>query len=180
MSLKFPADWTEEMLERYYQQAKTPFAAQRYQALLLCVRCYQRQEAAAIVGVSRRTLQNWIHQATLQGLESLNTQKHAGGYPAKLSMEQQAIVDMWVLEQPHITLSQLQRRIAHEWHISLSLPQIAALLAKLDYRRIIPRKRHYQAEVTEQEAFKKKFTTGFLKLKEASSTYYLVMRPGLA
>lgn len=178
--LKFPADWTEETLDQYYQQAETPFAAQRYQALRLCLRSYFRQEVAQIVGVSRRTLQNWIHQAMDQGLESLNTKNHAGGYPAKLSLEQQAIVDMWVMERPTITLSQLQRRIFHEWCISLSLPQVAALLAKLDYRRIIPRKRHYQADSDQQAAYKKKLRTGLLKLREVNSISYLAMRPGLA
>lgn len=178
--LKFPAEWTEETLEKYYKEAETPFAAKRYQALLLCVRSYERKEVAPIIGVNRRTLQNWINQAINEGLESLGAKKHGGGYPAKLSKEQQAIVDMWVSERPTITLSQLQNRIAQEWQIELSLPQVSALLEKLDYRRITPKKRHYQASEEEQEAFKKKFKTGYLKLKEESFTFYSVMKRGLA
>lgn len=179
-SLSFPDDWTEELLEQYYQQAKTPLAARRYQALLLCVRAYQRQQVAQIVGVSRRTLQNWINQAITEGLDSLGTRKHGGGYPSKLSLEQQQRVDEWVQEQPTITLRQLQQRIDHEWNISLSLPQISALLNQLGYRRIIPRKRHYQADRDSQETFKKKFITGLMKLREVSTISYSVTRRGSA
>lgn len=180
MLLKFPDHWTEELLQQYYQQAETPFAMKRYHALLLCLRSYKRQQVAEIVGVSRRTLQNWINQALKEGLDSLSIAKHGGGYPSKLSVERQLIVDTWVEEHPTITLAQLQQRIADRWQISLSLPQISSLLTKLGYRRVVPKKRHYQANQAEQQSFKKKLPPGLLKLKEASITSYLVMKPGLA
>lgn len=180
MALKFPDSWTESLLEKYYKEAQNPFAAKRYQALLLCLRAYNRQEVAQIIGVSSRTLQNWINQAIKEGLDSLGRRKHGGGYPSKLSWQQQAIVDEWVQNQPTITLLQLQKRILANWNISLSLPQVSALLKKLGYRRIVPKKRHYQADLASQEAFKKKFNIGFIKLKEVSTTSYLVMKRGLA
>jgi transposase len=179
MSLKFPDHWTEELLEQYYQHAENPFAAKRYHALLLCFRAYQRQEVAEIVGVSSRTLQYWINQAIKEGLDSLGRPKHGGGNPGKLSFQQQATVDRWVEEQPTITLQRLQNRILACWDISLSLPQLSALLKQLGYRRVVPRKRHYQADLTSQGAYKKKLPTGLLTLKEVSITSYLVMRHGL-
>jgi transposase len=178
MALKFPEDWTEELLDQYYKQAQNPFAAKRYQALLLSFRAYSRQEVAQIVGVSSRTLQNWINQAIKEGLDSLGTRKHGGGYPSKLSLEQQSMVDRWVEERPTITLRQLQKRISEEWNISLSLPQVWALLGKLGYRRIIPRKSHYQSNLENQEAFKKKFPIGLMKLREVPTISYSVMKRG--
>ena len=190
MSLKFPDYWTEELLEQYYKQAENPFAAKRYQALLLCFRAYQRQEVAEIVGVSSRSLQYWINQAITEGLDSLGTPKHGGGNPGKLSFQQQATVDRWVEEQPTITLQRLQHRILDCFNLSLSLPQLSALLKKLGYRRVVPRKRHYQADPTSQEAYKKKLPTGLLKLREVPTTSYsaknnrrlrlTVMKHGLA
>ncbi len=180
MSLKLPEHWTEELLEQYYKQAENPFAAKRYQALLLCFRAYQRQEVAEIVGVSSRSLQYWINQAITEGLDSLGTPKHAGGNPSKLSFDQQATVDKWVEEQPTITLQRLQKRMLDCWDISLSLPQLSFLLKKLGYRRVVPRKRHYQADLTSQGAYKKKLPNGLLTLREVSITSYLVMRHGLA
>jgi len=160
MALKFPNHWTEELLEQYYKESPNPFAAKRYQALLLCVRAYKRQEVAQIVGVSSRTLQHWINQAIKEGLDSFGRRKHGGGYPSKLSFAQQQVVDEWVQQKPTITLRRLQKRISEEWNISLSLPQISALLKKLGYRRIIPRKRHYQADMESQGAFKAVVPTG--------------------
>ena len=180
MALTFPDDWTEELLQQYYKQAKTSLAARRYHALLLCIRSYKRQEVAQIVGVSRRTLVNWINQAVTEGLESLSTRKYGGGYPSKLSAAQQIIVDMWVEDEPTTTLVQLQNRIAERWQISLSLPQVSALLKKLGYRRITPRKRHYQTDLESQESFKKKLLSGLMRLKEVSATSYSVMKPGSA
>ena len=102
--------------------------ARRYQALLLCVRAHQRKEIATIVGISRHTVQNWLHQAISHGLDSLASRKYGGGYPQKLSTEQKLIVDKWVTDEPTITLSRLQQCIAQQWQITLSLPQISALL----------------------------------------------------
>ncbi|MBC8228193.1 winged helix-turn-helix domain-containing protein [bacterium] len=180
MSLKCPHHWTEELLEQYYKQAENPFAAKRYQALLLCVRAYQRQEVAEIVGVSSRSLQHWINQAIREGLDSLGIKKHAGGNPGKLSFDQQATVDRWVEEEATITLQRLQHRLLDCFNLSLSLPQLSALLKKLGYRRVVSRKRHYQADPTRQEAYKKKLPTGLLTLREVPTTSYLVMKHGLA
>lgn len=179
MSLKFPDHWTEELLEQYYKEAENAFASKRYQALLLCLKAYQRQEVAEIVGVSSRALQYWLNQAITEGLDSLAIKKHGGGNPGKLSLQQQATVDRWVEEQPTITLQRLQHRILDCWDISLSLPQLSALLKKLGYRRVVPRKRHYQADLNAQEAYKKKLPTGLVMLREVSTISYSAMRHGL-
>lgn len=176
--LEFPAEWTEEVLEQYYKQAQTPMAARRYQALLLCAKSIQRQEVAVIVGVSRRTLQNWIHQALRYGLDSLKTQKGGRGRRSKLNWDQQATLDQWVTDSPTITLRTLQQRIKKEWGIELSQVQIYHLLKKLEYRQVTPQKRHYQAPVEDQEAFKKKFPSGPTRLREVATTYSSAMRPG--
>lgn len=138
--------WPEEELERRYRGAATPQAARRYQALWLRRRGLGVAAAAAAVGATAETLRQWIKRATAEGLDSLGARKPGSGARAKLTAAQRERVLAWADADPRATIPGLRRRIAREWGVALSGTQVWALVRGRGFRRVVPRKRHYQAD----------------------------------
>lgn len=138
--------WPVEEVERRYRGAKTALAAKRYQALWLRKKGLSVAAAAAAVGVTTETLRQWIRRAVAEGLDSLAARKPGSGARAKLTAAQQEQVLAWADATPRVTMAALRRRIAREWGISLSETQVWALVRGRGFRRVVPRKQHYQAD----------------------------------
>jgi transposase len=147
--------WAVAELERRYRQARSALAAQRYQALWLRAQGRSVREVAATVGVTTETLRAWIKRATAEGLDALGVRKAGSGGHPKLDAAQRAAVLGWVGEEPRTTMPALQRRIAQEWGIRLSTPQVWKLVRRGGGRPVVPRMRHYQADAAAQAAAQK-------------------------
>lgn len=138
--------WGAAELERRYREAATPPAARRYQALWLRAQGRSAREAAATVGATTETLRAWIKRGRAEGLDALAGRKPGSGGRHKLSAAQREQVLTWVDAEPYATMPVLRRRIAATWGIALSEPQVWALVRRGGGRRVVPRKRHYQAD----------------------------------
>lgn len=147
--------WPADELERRYRGATSAYAAKRYQALWLRAQGVSVKAVAATVGVTPETLRAWVHRATAAGLDALAARRPGSGGRPKLTGAQQAQVRAWADAAPRVTLSVLRARIAREWGVSLSEPQVWRLLRRGDFRRVVPRKRHYRADPAAQAAAQK-------------------------
>ena len=147
--------WAAEELERRYRGARSALAARRFQALWLRARGASVAEVAATVGVTTETLRAWIKRGVAEGLDALAARKPGSGGHPKLTREQQAQVLAWVDAAPRTTMPALRRRVAEEWGISLSEPQVWKLVRRGGGRPVVPRRRHYQADTVAQAAAEK-------------------------
>lgn len=138
--------WPVEELERRYRAARSPLAAKRYHALWLRKKGLGVAATADAVGISAETLRQWIKGAVAEGLDGLATRKPGSGGRPKLTAAQQAQVLAWADAAPRATMATLRRRIAEGWGVALSATQVWALVRGRGFRRVVPRKRHYQAD----------------------------------
>jgi transposase len=147
--------WSVEELERRYRTAKSTLAAKRYQALWLRKKGLGMAATAEAVGVTAETVRQWVHRAVAEGLGALAARKAGSGARPKLTAAQQAQVLAWADATPRATLRVLRRRIAEAWQVELSETQVWALVRARGFRRVVPRKRHYQADPAAQAAAQK-------------------------
>lgn len=138
--------WTAAEVERRYRAAATPLAARRYQALWLRAQGIGMREAAATVGVTTETLRAWIKRGAAAGLDELAGRKPGSGGRGKLTAAQQEQVLAWAAAAPRVTMPTLRARSRGCWGIALSEPQVWALVRGRGFRRVVPRKRHDQAD----------------------------------
>lgn len=138
--------WSAEELERRYRAARSPAAARRYQALWLRKKGLGMAAAAEAVGATTETLRAWIKRGVAEGLDGLAARKAGSGGRPKLDAARREQVLAWADAEPRATIPALRRRIAEAWGIGLSETQVWALVRGRGFRRVVPRKRHYQAE----------------------------------
>lgn len=98
------------------------------------------------MGVATETLCQWVRRAVAEGLDALAERKPGSGGRAKLTAAQQEQVLAWADTAPRATLPALRQRIAREWGVALREPQVWALVRGHGFRRVVPRKRHYQVD----------------------------------
>jgi transposase len=150
-----PIPWSAEELERRYRGAKDAAAARRYQALWLRARGVGVRAAAGAVGATPEALRAWVHRARTGGLDALAARKPGSGARPKLTPAQQGQVLAWADAEPHLTLHALAGRVAEAWGVRISHTQVWHLLRRAGFRRVVPRKRHHQADPGAQAAAQK-------------------------
>lgn len=138
--------WPIEELERRYRAARTPLAAKRYHALWLRKKGPGAAATADAVGITTETLRAWLKRGVAEGLDALDARKPGSGARPKLDAARRERVLAWADATPRVTMAALRRRVAEEWGIALSATQVWALARRRGFRRVVPRKRHYQAD----------------------------------
>ena len=147
--------WAAEELEGRYRRAASAAAAKRYQALWLRARGVGVAEVAATVGVTTETVRAWVKRGAAEGLDALAGRRPGSGGHPKLTAAQQGAVLGWVDAEPRTTMPAVRRRIAQEWGVSLSEPQVWQLVRRGGGRRVVPRTQHYQADPARQATAEK-------------------------
>lgn len=159
-ALPVPATWSPDELHRRYTTAPTVAIGRRYHALYLRRLGHGPGAVATLLGVSTQAIREWVTLATTAGLDRLARPAGSVGQPAKLTAVQQETVMGWLDVAPRLRLRDLRARIAETWTVSLSTTQVWALVKRHGGRQIVPRTRHYQADVGAQAAFKIKCASG--------------------
>lgn len=130
----------------------------RVQGLLLVHRGFRETEAADIVGVGRRTLQDWIHRYRNNGIAGLVKGPYPGGKP-KLTDEQKSELAALIASGPEaagfdtgvwiapIVVELVKKR----YGVSYSSSQIARILHDLRFSVQYPTKRLSKADEEAQE-----------------------------
>ena len=136
MNIK-PPQITESVSELKILLRKTPvgYQKQRLTALYL-FRSGARKQAAALIGVHRKTIGHWLATYASEGLDALLDRDYSPGRPPRLSKEQQELLRA-ELEKPEgfssyqqITVFDVQMNyktvhalIRYKWNAKLSASQ---------------------------------------------------------
>jgi len=155
-------DLTAAQLRREAARTGDADVARRVLALAHVLDGLPRGEAAALCGMDRQILRDWVHRYNAEGLAGLSN-RVAPGSQCRLSPEQQLEVAELVRNGPDLAehgvvrwrRADLACVIKKRFGVTLAERSVGALLHRLGFRRISVRPRHPQQDLAAQEAHKK-------------------------
>ena len=131
---------------------------------LLAIINYSRlpsPELSKIFKVSTKTILNWIKKYKKEGLEGLKD-KRGGNYPPKLESAKWEEFLSYVIEgkdfdgkEINWTLKKMVKALEIRYGVKISEEGVRLRLKKSNVVLRRPRRRHYKANKSEQESFKK-------------------------
>ena len=149
-------------LEHLTRLAKRQTKVRRWVRLQVIIRAKRGETAAqvaAVMNVSRRTLQQWVHRYNTDGLEGLKDRRRPNHRHLTDAQEQQLVRHLYAAaEDPQGDIRRgedVRQWINGHFGVLYSLNGIYDLLHRLGYRYLMPRPRHRKADRQAQEAFKK-------------------------
>lgn len=156
-------DFTAAQLRAEAARSQEGRLARRLLALALVLEGTPRWKAAAVCGMGRQTLCDWVRRYNAEGLAGLRNRKPAAGSSAKLTAAQQAEFARWVEAGPDPKEDKLvrwrrrdlQQRVAARFGVSLHERSVGKLLTRLGFSHVSVRPRHPKADAGAQEAHKK-------------------------
>jgi transposase len=134
----------------------------RILALALVLEGRPRTEAAALNGMDRQTLSDWVHRFNAEGIEGLKSRKSPGREPY-LSAAQKAELRELVIQGPDPAVhrvvrwrcADLRAEVARRWSIDVHESTIGAWLGELGLTRLQPRPVHPKKDAEAETTFKK-------------------------
>ena len=134
----------------------------RILALALVVEGRSRTEAAALNGMDRQTLSDWVHRFNAEGIEGLKSRKSPGRAPF-LTAEQKAELRDLVIKGPDPAVhkvvrwrcADLRAEVARRWSVEVHESTIGAWLGELGLTRLQPRPVHRKKDAEAETTFKK-------------------------
>jgi transposase len=143
---------------------KCPDGAQirRLLALALVMDGRPRSEAAALGGMDRQTLRDWVHRYNATGVEGLKSRRAPGRAPA-LSEQQKAEFRELVVRGPDPATDNvvcwrcvdLRAIVARRFSVDVHVHTIGKWLNQLGLTRLQPRPFHPKKDAAAEVAFKK-------------------------
>jgi transposase len=144
--------------------AKSADGAQvrRMLAVALVLEGRPRTEAAALNGMDRQTLRDWVHRYNADGIEGLKSRKSPGRAPF-LTEAQKAELRELVIKGPDPAVhkavrwrcADLRGEVARRWSIEVHESTIGAWLGELGLTRLQPRPVHPKKDADAETTFKK-------------------------
>ena len=148
--------------------AKSRDAAQvrRLLSIGLVLEGCSRTEAAALSGMDRQTLRDWVHRYNDEGITGLKS-RFAPGRARALSDTQMAELKALVVKGPDPAMHKvvrwrcvdLREEVARRFAVEVHESTIGKWLHQLGLTRLQPRPFHPKKDADAQEAFKKTFPT---------------------
>lgn len=134
----------------------------RLLALALVLEGHSRTEAAALSGMDRQTLRDWVHRYNAEGVEGLKSRAIPGRAPA-LNAQQMAELRELVIQGPDPAIHKvvrwrcvdLQAEVARRFSVEVHENTIGRWLHELGLTRLQPRPVHPQKDPEAEAAFKK-------------------------
>jgi transposase len=134
----------------------------RLLALALVLDGYSRSEAAALGGMDRQTLRDWVHRYNAYGVDGLKS-RHSSGRPPALSEEQKAQLLELVLKGPDPETDKvvrwrcvdLQAEVARRFSVEVHENTIGRWLHELGLTRLQPRPFNPKKDAEAEAVFKK-------------------------
>jgi transposase len=134
----------------------------RILALALVLEGRPRTEAAALNGMDRQTLSDWVHRYNADGIEGLKSRKSPGRDPF-LTEAQKAELRALVIPGPDPAVhkvvrwrcADLRAEVARRWSIEVHESTIGAWLGELGLTRLQPRPVHPKKDAEAETTFKK-------------------------
>ena len=155
-------DYTSAELRSLSGRCSDGAQVRRLLALALVLDGHSRTEAAALSGMDRQTLRDWVHRYNDFGLEGLRSRSSPGRAPA-LSEEQMAELRELVINGPDPQIHKvvrwrcvdLQAEIARRFSVEVHESTVGRWLHELGLTRLQPRPVHPQKDPEAEMAFKK-------------------------
>ncbi len=155
-------DYTSAELRGLSGRCSDGAQVRRLLALALVLDGYSRTEAAALNGMDRQTLRDWVHRYNDSGVEGLKSLRSPGRAPA-LSEQQMAELRELVIRGPDPATDKvvrwrcvdLQAEVARRFLVEVHENTIGRWLHELGLTRLQPRPVHPQKDPEGEAAFKK-------------------------
>jgi transposase len=149
-------------LRRAAAECRDADAARRMLAIALVLEGRSRAEAAALCGMERQTLRDWVHRYNELGLAGLHDRKPPGA-KRRLTPEQEAEIEQMVRDGPKLAEHgvarwrriDLSRAIETRFGVQLAERSVGTMLRRMGFRRLSVRPRHPGHDAAAQEAHKK-------------------------
>jgi transposase len=150
--------WRDEAVTLYrrYQQETKPDIRPRWHALWLLRTGRTVREAARVLGVHERSVQQWIAWYRQGGLVEVAAHRKAGqGSRARLSREQQAALVAATATGRFRTAAEVVAWVAETFGTPYTISGMHQLLRRLRCKPKVPRPLAANADLVAQEAWKK-------------------------
>ncbi|MDQ0469669.1 transposase [Labrys wisconsinensis] len=155
-------DYTSAELRALSGRCRDGAQVRRLLALALVLEGRSRTEAAALNGMDRQTLRDWVQRYNDLGVEGLTSRSSPGRAPA-LSEHQMAELRELVINGPDPEIHKVVRwrcvdlkaEVARRFSVEVHESTIARWLHELDLTRLQPRPVHPKKDVEAEAAFKK-------------------------
>ncbi len=155
-------DYTSAELRSLSSRCTDGAQVRRLLALALVLDGYSRTEAAALNGMDRQTLRDWVHRYNDQGVDGLKS-RHSPGPPPALSEPQMAELRELVIKGPDPEIHKVVRwrcvdlkaEVARRFSVEVHENTISRWLRELGLTRLQPRPVHPQKDPEAEAAFKK-------------------------
>jgi len=155
-------DYTSAELRALSAKCGDGAEVRRMLALALVLDGRPRGEAAALNGMDRQTLCDWVHRYNSSGLEGLKTRKSPGKAP-RLTEAQKAELRAFVIEGPDPAINKVVRwrcvdvraEVARRWSVQVHESTIGKWLCDLGLTRLQPRPVHPKKVPEAEATFKK-------------------------
>jgi transposase len=148
---------TEEALRSAYRGERDSALRQRLQALWL-LRSGERRlgEVASVIGVEYRSVQRWVAWYRSGGMAAVRSHRLGGpGQPPRLTPEQQEAVAQEVATGRFRNAAAIRTWITETYGVSYTEGGMYSLLERLRCAPKVPRPLHANANLADQEAWKK-------------------------
>lgn len=143
-------------LRRLYQAETRKDIRPRLHALWLLRTGRRIREVAAVLGVHERNVQRWVRWYRAGGLAAVMAHRRQGqGQPPRLSGDQQAQLAAVVETGRFRTAAEIRRWVAETFGVTYTEGGMYSLLARLRCAPKVPRPLHVNADLDEQERWKK-------------------------
>jgi transposase len=134
----------------------------RILAVALVLEGRPRTEAAALNGMDRQTLRDWVHRYNTDGIDGLKSRKSPGRDPF-LTEAQKAELRELVIKGPDPAVhkvvrwrcADLRAEVARRWSVEVHESTIGAWLGELGLTRLQPRPVHPKKDAEAETTFKK-------------------------
>jgi transposase len=134
----------------------------RLLAIALILEGCCRTEAAALSGMTRQTLRDWVHRYNAEGVDGLRS-RTSPGRPPRLTDAQKAALKEMLLKGPdperngviRWRCTDLCEEVAERWSVKVCKQTMGRWLRRLKMTRLQPRPYHPKKDPEAEVAFKK-------------------------
>lgn len=155
-------DFTSGELRALSGRCSDGAQVRRILAIALILDGYSRTEAAALSGMDRQTLRDWVHRYNEHGLDGLKSRQSPGPPPALTAAQKQELRDV-VLKGPDPDIHGVVRwrcvdlriEVARRFGVDVHEYTIGRWLHELGLTRLQPRPIHPQKDQEAEATFKK-------------------------
>lgn len=153
---------TTSELKKLFRKQDDPRMAIRIRAVYLGLMGKTAPQIAKLLGYSRRTIQNWIYDYNLKGLEGLQDAP-GRGKNCKLNQDQlqwlKQRIEQGPVSEDNVCVfrgKDIQKIIKKQFGVKYSLSSIYNLLKRLGYSYVSSRPEHPKGDPQARKSFKKK------------------------